>query len=238
MNILSYLLNILSPPRCLACNCNMPIDSEAMFCYDCSKNYSLNDGATCNICGKPIHKDRDKSCASCKDGKIYYIKNVSRYKYNGCIKTAIQNMKFKKRCWISYKFGDAICRTVEKEYSDINFDMILYIPMSPLNEISRGFNQAYEMAAIVSKKLGIPIYTNIIRKRAGVKTQSGLKKKDRIENIKNAFVIFNSHLLENKTILLVDDVFTTGSTINECARVLKRNGAFAVYSVTLATVVQ
>ena len=93
------------------------------------------------------------------------------------------------------------------------------------------------MAAVISKELKIPIENKILYKKAGIKTQSGLKRKERIENIKNAFVVRNSHLLTDKTVLLVDDVFTTGSTINECARTLKRNGALAVYAATLATVV-
>lgn len=236
MKIKDYLFNILAHPKCVACNCTMPIGSNAMFCYNCSKNYYLNNGETCNVCGKPIYENRDKSCPNCKEDKIHYIKNVSRYKYKGSIKDSIHNMKFKKQCWISGKFGDAMYKTIEKEYSDIKFDMVLYVPMSPLNELSRGFNQSFEMASVIAKKLHIPIHTNIIRKRAGVKTQSGLNKKERIENIKNAFVIFNSNLLTDKIVLLIDDVFTTGSTINECAKVLKRNGALAVYTATLATV--
>lgn len=147
-------------------------------------------------------------------------------------------MKFKRRAWIAFDFGRALLKTVKKEYSDIKFDMILYVPMSPLNEFSRGFNQSFEMADIISKELKIPINKRILYKKPGVKTQSGLNRKERIENVRNAFYVRNSKLLTDKTILLIDDVFTTGSTINECSRVLKRNGALAVYTATLATVVQ
>lgn len=237
MKIKDYLLNIVSPPKCLSCNSRLPLDSNAMFCFECSKDYHTNNGETCEICGKPIYKNRDETCANCKEEKIHYIKNVSRYKYKGSIKTAIQNMKFKKRNWIAFEFGKALCKTVRKEYSDIKFDIILYVPMSPISEMLRGFNQSFEMAAIIAQELGIPINTRILYKRAGVKTQSGLKRKERIENIKNAFIVLNSDLLTDKTILLIDDVFTTGSTVNECARTLKRNGALAVYTATLATVV-
>lgn len=237
MKVKDYLLNIISPPKCVACNCRLPIDCVAMFCEECSGDYHLNNGATCEICGKPIHKDRDKTCSVCKQGKIYYIKNVSRYKYKGSIKTAIQNMKFRKRCWIAFEFGRAMCKTIEKEYGDIKFDMILYVPMSPVNELLRGFNQSYEMAQIIGRKLKVPVNGKILFKKSGIKTQSGLGRKERMENIKNAFTVLNPHLLTDKTVLLIDDVFTTGSTVNECAKILKRNGALAVYVATLATVI-
>lgn len=237
MSVKDYLLNIISPPRCLSCNYRMELESKALFCQDCGKDYHLNDGTVCEICGKPIYENRDTTCAHCKTEKRWYIKNVSRYKYKGSIKTAIQNMKFKQREWIAFDFGRALCKTVKSEYSDIKFDMILYVPMSPLHVLSRGFNQSLEMAEIISEQLKIPMGKRIIHKKPGVKTQSGLNRKERIENVKNAFYIRNSHLLTDKTILLVDDVFTTGSTVNECARMLKRNGALAVYTATLATVV-
>lgn len=236
MLLKDYLLNIIAPPRCMSCNRHMPLDSKALFCYECSKSYRRNDKNTCQLCGKPVPENSDKTCGDCKATKIYYAKNVSRYLYKGCIKSSIQNMKFKRRMWIAYEFGKALCDTIKKEYGDITFDMVLYVPMTPLAEMERGFNQSREMAQVISKEFNIPINEKILYKKAGIKTQSGLNRKDRPENIKNAFIVRNSDLLVDKTILLIDDVFTTGSTMNECAKTLKKNGALAVYSVTVATV--
>lgn len=235
MKFKDYLLNILSPPRCVGCNERLELNSEALFCYECSQGYCKNNGAVCEICGKPIYENRDKTCAECKTEKRYYIKNISRYRYEKSIKIAIQNIKFKRRMWIAFKLGNALYETVKEGYSDINFDMILYVPMTPLSEFNRGFNQSYEMADIIAEKLNVPINHKILYKRTGVKTQSGLNRKERAENVKNAFYVRNSHLLTDKTILLIDDVFTTGSTINACAKILRKNGALAVYTATLAT---
>lgn len=237
MTLKEYALNIISPPRCMSCNRRMPLKSKALFCYNCSKEYKINNGKVCDICGKPVLESADATCRECKVTKTYYIKNVSRYLYKGCIKNAVQNMKFKRRMWIAYKFGKSLCKTVQEEYRGINFDMILYVPMTPLGEMERGFNQSYEIASVISENLGIPVINKILYKKAGTKTQSGLNRKDRIENIKNAFIVRNAELLTDKTILLIDDVFTTGSTLNECARMLKRNGALAIYTATVATVV-
>ncbi len=236
MTLKNYLLNIISPPRCVACNERISLNTKAIFCHKCGKDYFLNNRATCKVCGKPIYENRASACAVCNTEKIWYIKNISRYLYKGSIKTAIQNMKFKRRMWISYEFGRSLCKTIKEAYADISFDMILYVPMSSLREMTRGFNQSYEMAEIISEMLNIPMGKNIIFKKPGIKTQSGLNRKERITNIKNAFYIKNSHLLTDKTVLLIDDVFTTGSTVNECARILKKNGALAVYVATLSTV--
>ncbi len=231
-----FLMNIVSSPKCLSCNVRMPVNSTAMFCYDCSKDYFKNNGTLCEICGKPIYENRDTTCAHCKEDRIYYIKNISRYKYKGSIKTAIQNMKFKRREWIAYEFGRTLSKTVKNEYADIKFDMVLFVPMSPLNEFKRGFNQSFEIADIISNNIGVPINKKILFKKPGIKTQSGLNRKERIENVKNAFYVKNSHLLTDKTVLLIDDVLTTGCTVNACAKVLKKNGAMAVYAATVATV--
>ncbi len=237
MTLKEYALNIISPPRCMSCNRRMPLNSEALFRYNCSKEYKINNGRVCGICGRPVLESADSTCRECKLTKTYYVKNVSRYLYKGCIKNAIQNMKFKRRIWIAYEFGKSLCKTVQEEYSDIKFDMILYVPMTPLGKMERGFNQSYEIASVISEKLGIPVINKILYKKAGTKTQSGLNRNDRIKNTKNAFIVRNPQLLTDKTILLIDDVFTTGSTLNECARILKRNGAFAIYTATIATVI-
>ena len=94
MKFKDYLLNILSPPRCVGCNERLELNSEALFCYECSQGYCKNNGAVCEICGKPIYENRDKTCAECKTEKRYYIKNISRYRYEKSIKIAIQNIKF------------------------------------------------------------------------------------------------------------------------------------------------
>lgn len=237
MKIKEYFLNIMSPPKCISCNERMHLNTKALFCFECSKGYFKNNGTTCEICGKPIYENRDKTCAYCKTDKIHYLKNIARYQYKDSIKNAIQNMKFKRRRWISFEFGKALCKTVKEGYHDIDFDLILYVPMSPMSEFQRGFNQSYEMADIISKELDIPISKRILYKKTGIKVQSGLNRKERIENVRNAFFVRNPHLITDKTILLIDDVFTTGSTVNECARILKRNGALAVYVATLATTV-
>ncbi|MBR0277375.1 MAG: ComF family protein [Clostridia bacterium] len=234
MNFSNILLNLISPPVCLACNKYLPTYTNALFCPKCGKNYPIIKGKTCNICGKPISNNSDDTCIECKENKRYFIKNVSRYTYKGCIKTAIKNMKFKNYDWIAFEFGRQICKTIEEKYSDINFDLVMYVPMTKLSEMNRTFNQTFELAYAVSRKFKIPIENNVIYKMPNVKTQSGLSKKDRLENVKNGYIILKPEKIIDKTILLIDDVITTGATLNECSKTLKKAGALAVYTATVA----
>lgn len=231
------IFNILSPPRCMACNRPMKITSDAMFCFECSKTYRKNSGKVCLVCGRPVGENSDKTCTECKTRKIWFDKNVSRYLYKGCVKDAVRNMKFKSRRWIAFGLGNAVCETVLQNYADIKFDMVIDVPMTKLDERKRGFNQSFEFAEAVSEKLKIPHKDKILRKMFGGKTQSGLSRDKRFENVKDKFVVIKPDELEDKVVLLVDDVFTTGATLNECARVLKKSGALAVFCVTAAAAV-
>ncbi len=235
MKFKQLFLNIISPPQCLACGKMLGYSSTAMFCYECSKTYPLNSGNTCAVCGKPVGKNADYICAECKSHRVYYERNVSRYLYKGCVKDAVQNMKFKRRRWIAFEFGRALAKTVEQSYADIDFDMVIPVPMTRFYEYKRGFNQSYEIARIIAAKNGLLCVDNVLKKRMGAKTQSGLNKKDRQTNVKDKFKVKNEKSLVDKVVLLVDDVYTTGATMNECSRMLKKAGALAVYGVTVAT---
>lgn len=237
MKVKDIMFNIISPPRCMACNCLMNVTSTALFCYDCSKTYKLNNGNTCRVCGKPVGEFADLVCASCKSTRIYYESNVSRYLYRGCIKDAIQNMKFKRRKWIAFEFAKALCETASVHFEGIDFDAVIPVPMTKLDEKTRGFNQSKVFAEIISEHLGVTYDDTVLYKKVGAKTQSGLGRKERLANVKNSYIILEPDRIVDKVVLLVDDVFTTGATMNECARVLKKAGAVAVFGITAATTV-
>ena len=237
MKVSDLMWNMLSPPLCMACSKEMSVTDTAMFCYDCGKAYYKTGNFVCRVCGKPIGENADTVCTACKSIKLYIESNVSRYVYKGCIRDAVRNMKFNKQQWICTKFGNALAKTVEGKYADIDFDMVMYVPMTKLAESNRGFNQACEIAMIIAKKIKTPIVHNVLYKKIGTKTQSGLSRKERFLNVRDSFFVCNAEKLTDKVVLLIDDVYTTGATLNECARLLKKHGALAVYTATIATTV-
>ena len=235
MKILDLMSNIISPPVCMSCRKRLSLLSNAKFCYKCSMSYKRVGEHTCDSCGKPIPKNSDRLCVNCKLRKVYFNQSISRYIYDGCIKSAIRNMKFRNQKWIANEFGDMLLKTVREKYDDISFDIIICIPLSNSKMYERGFNQTREIADEISKGINVPIAEKILYKKDNVKTQSGLSAKERIENVKNAYFIKHPERVCDKTILLIDDVFTTGATVNECSKILKKAGALAVYVATVAT---
>lgn len=116
-----------------------------------------------------------------------------------------------------------------------NIDLIVPVPLHRSRKAERGYNQAELLAKYLSSKLGIPLNSrNLIRTKA-TKIQNKLSRHEREQNLKDAFIIRQSNVFKDKRILLVDDIFTTGATVNECSRILMECGVKEVYVITIAT---
>ena len=115
-----------------------------------------------------------------------------------------------------------------------NYDIILYVPMYRLSKWKRGYNQTELIARKIAKTLGIEFVKNNLVKTKNTKKQSTLTKLERKNNIKNAFKITDSKAIYNKNVILFDDIYTTGSTVNECSRIIKIAGAKSIAVLTIA----
>jgi len=116
--------------------------------------------------------------------------------------------------------------------------LIVPVPLHKSRERARGFNQAFELSKPLANMAQIPVLANLLSRVRPTKIQAGLSRRERRMNVAGAFVLSRSKTIEDKTVLLVDDVFTTGATLNECAKILRRNGARRVNVLTLARVVR
>ena len=154
--------------------------------------------------------------------------------------------EFSKKMILQFKNGDCtymapqfamwMYRTASNQLKDM--DMIIPVPMSLLKRIRRKYNQSELLAKQISKLANIPYEPDILYKRKGTRPQEGLTRGARLKNLSGAFDIYpkQAHLLQGKNIALIDDVITTGTTANECARILKKHGAKKVMVVTIARV--
>ena len=147
-------------------------------------------------------------------------------------RTLIHKIKFGKKRWV-IKAYRGIIRKACAENAAGGAEMILPIPLDRHRKREREFNQAEDLARLVSECTGAPILTGVIGKRGG-KPQSTLKRKERLLNLKGQFYMKRAHRIKDRTVLLVDDVYTTGTTVNECAALLGRAGAREVSALILA----
>ena len=201
------LLNLVFPPRCLICR---------------SPGLEL----VCNNCHQQIkfinHKEELKSI-----GTIYSITS-----YEGPIKKGIHAFKFKKKKQLAPWLGGIFIQKLPKSYFQ-DFDFVSYIPISDKRLKERGFNQAKLLAEIVAIHLNLSCQESIKRNKE-TKPQFELKREARIKNMSGAFKISPKTELKGKKIIIVDDIYTTGTTLKECGKVLKASGASQIIGLTLA----
>ena len=207
------ILDLIYPPVCGICE---KINKKRL-CKKCElliKEYEINK----------IEKCRNK----------YFDYQIKLYKYENIIRDKIIDYKFHEKAYLSATFEKMIIKN-EKIYSFLKkYDIILYVPMFKKQEHKRGYNQTYLIAKEIGKTLGIPIEKNNLTKIKDTKKQSTLTKEERKTNVKDAFVIRKSERIVNKKVILFDDIFTTGNTVNECSKVIKMAGAKEVAILTIA----
>lgn len=194
------------------------------------KNFSkLIYPARCPFCDKIIADDK-LMCDSCKDKVIYeeplksVLENsfcVSPFPYQGIYRDAILNLKFKKRQRNAYCLSLYIVQAVRQCYENEHIDFITSVPLSKRQMRKRGFNHAEALARSVSEISGIPYRESLVKIRDN-KVQHTLNRIERAKNVKGVYKIADTKITGNK-ILLVDDIVTTGCTLAECCKVLKKS---------------
>ena len=231
--ITTYFLNLIFPPRCVFCGQIMPPHTDFLVCSQCEDNLPYASGHLCKICGTHIDMVYGNNiCYECRHTKRYFDRAVAPFFYEGLVKNAIIKFKFSGAAANKKVFSKYMIEMI-REFDKI--DCILFTPISGKRHRQRGYNQSELLAEDIIKQLSeIPMY-NILRKIKETKPQSKLPKKDRRNNVKDAYIVTGSEKIKDKQVLLIDDVLTTGSTVNECAKVLKKSGAKKVYVLTLAT---
>ncbi len=242
MKFLSQLIDIIYPPRCHICGRYLSFDkdhpSSHHLCNDCSANLIPITHPICTVCGHPFptSKGQDHLCENCLRKRPWYDFVRSPYLYSGPLMEAIQRFKYNSETHLTSSLGTLLSSFARAWVPDQPAADFLTIPV-PLHRRrlkERGFNQSLLLAKVLASDLGTQLdYLSLIRKRY-TRAQTGLKKEERRRNVKDAFSVIYPDIIKDKKIILVDDVFTTGHTLNECARTLKKSGATCVICLTLA----
>jgi competence protein ComFC len=160
---------------------------------------------------------------------------ICLWKYTGMVKDSLIRFKFYNKPSYYRTYAKLLAERIKKLTDAESFDMIISVPLHKMKELARGYNQAYIIAKSLSRELDIPEMSYLLERTRHTDTQSLLDRNDRQNNVKGAFKVANTEKLMGKTILLVDDILTTGFTMNECGRVLKEAGAVSVVAATMAT---
>ena len=198
----------------------------------------------CGICGKICKESLCKRCAIeiekyeinlvNKNKKMYFNESMHIFKYNEMIRQRLIEYKFQDKSYMYKTFAKIIlknkkvCGFLEK------YDIIIPVPIHKKRRLKRGYNQTELIAKEICKNISLELKTDVLIKQKNIKAQSELNKNERKQNIKNAFEIKNINEIIDKKILLFDDIYTTGRTVNECSKILKKAGAKQIGVVTIA----
>jgi competence protein ComFC len=225
VRVAERFLNLLFPSRCPFCE--GPSSSGFYpFCRTCWQDIRPFAGNRCSICSIPL-AEGPSICGECTKERPSYYKSYVYGIYDGKLKEAINYLKYHKIRGLARPLADLLLRIPLPDA-----DIILPVPPDPERLKKREFNHTSLIARYLSKRLGIPLGVNLLRKIKSTPPQANLKRIDRIRNLRGAFKVFKD--LTQKRVILVDDVITTGATIEECSRALKRAGAEFVYIVAIA----
>lgn len=234
--LLHQLVNYILPLRCLSCY--ELVVGDKGFCAQCWNKLNFITKPYCKLCGYQFNLTilEGSICGKCIKQKPYFDNARSLLKFDQHSKEVIHAFKYYDRTELAEVFAKLIYNKYNSEFADI--DIIIPTPMYKLKRLLRMYNQAHILAkelAILVKK---PLYPNLVIKTKWTKPQASLSKAERERNLSGSFKINARTLakfsIENKTILLVDDVMTTGTTVQSCSKLLKAMGAKSVFVVTIA----
>jgi ComF family protein len=217
--ILDRCLNNLLPPQCILCG---QACGSVCICYACKVDLPWRE-EHCHQCGLPVDGESVDCCSSCIQIPPPFWSVVSPLIYDFPVDCLVQAFKFRRQLAAGRVLSHLIAENVHHQQLAMP-DVLIPVPLHRWRRIRRGFNQSFELADYLGRILGVRVDAGCLRRGRHTSAQSGLSRKQRLKNVRDAFQ-WNSDRRAPAHIALVDDVMTTGTTVAECARVLQRAGA-------------
>ena len=230
-------LSLLFPRRCPVCG-EIVMPKGQRICPPCVKKLDFVREPRCMKCGRSIDEEASRYCHSCETRERHFEKNLALLFYDDCMRRCMAAVKYHHKKEYLAPLGHLLALKFSEELHRFAADCLLPVPLHRSRRRIRGFNQAEELAREVAKELGLPLYTDLLLRHKKTAAQKSLGPDARIRNLAEAFRADETLLSARgvRRIILVDDIFTTGSTIEASARVLRAAGAEAVMSVCLCIV--
>lgn len=237
--ILTGIIDLIFPPRCAACDDLLEQHDALPFCPSCLAGIRFIRSPLCPRCGTPFEaaEGEDHLCGDCLTTERPYTVARSVARYQGALLTAIHRFKYRGKIGIGTVLGRIMADFAAEIWDMKAFERIVPVPLHRKRLRERGFNQSVILARTLSKRFGMPLDFTSLKRQSPTPPQVGLGREARAVNVQGAFTVSHPERIAGRKILLVDDVYTTGSTLEECARVLSRAGAKTVGVLTLARAV-
>ncbi len=232
---LRTLLDLLLPPICHICHSFIPNGGKLHICPQCREQIPAVSSPLCPICGIPfIGMGSDHRCGHCVVHPPHFDLAHSHFRYEGAIRELIHSFKYNRRTHLRAPLALLTLEWLPTFLAHQRPDLIVPVPLHPSRLRQRGFNQAVLIGTVLSRHLSLPLIPDVLVRTRVTEPQITLPAAERHTNVHEAFAVKKPEAVTGKRILLLDDVMTTGSTLNECARVLKKTGAIHIMAITVA----
>lgn len=232
--LVSAAVSLFYPPICEGCGDS--VEPAQYLCAECQARASRIVPPFCEKCAEPFAGviTGPFSCGNCANQTLHFDAAVAGFRARGVVRRLIHEFKYHQRIYLRHVVGEWLVAVLnDPRMSPDRFDVIIPVPLHPAKHRERGFNQAELLARSLSARTALPVELALERVRF-TQTQTAFDRSERMENLHNAFRLRRRRDVRGLRVLLVDDVLTTGSTLSECARVLRRAGASSVYAATAA----
>lgn len=228
MGIIRNVTGVLFTSACPICGEAIGFNEYDM-CPDCKKNTKYVREPKCGKCGRPLYDEEQLLCSGCLKTKHEFEKGLCIFEHSGEIRKSIYDFKYGNRRENGEFYGREAARMYGRTFNHWNIDAIVSVPIHKERELKRGYNQALVFAESVAGCTGIRLEKNLLIRVKKTEPQKELTDEMRYLNLKNAFAVDEARMPGLKNILIVDDIYTTGSTVDACSAILKKAGAEKVY---------
>ncbi|SMC25169.1 comF family protein [Desulfacinum hydrothermale DSM 13146] len=235
-DLLRRLSDWILPPVCAACGAaglDLPVSG---WCCGCLDRVRLVGSPLCPLCGRPYPATEampDHRCGECLEGRFRFDRARSAAVYEEAVQKGILELKFHGSLHWAEALAALILRNPHTRDMLSAADFLVPVPLHPHRIRQRGFNQASVLAHRLARRTGHRV-EKVLERRRKTMPQTRLSRRERLENVRGAFQVLNPHRVKGRKIVVIDDVFTTGTTLSECARALKTARAACVGVVTVA----
>ncbi len=238
---LQTALDFVFPAECVFCHKFLGDDRVVIFCKSCWSKIPFITEPVCPRCGRPyasetvLRNNPNFVCGECRTTQVFFDRALATAYYKDMLKEAIHQFKFNQKAGLGKPLAQLMITHLPKEIDMQEYHAILPVPLHKTRQKQRGYNQSAILAKYISQDYQIPLMVNNLVRIRNTGSQALLKgQKERQENVKNAFRVKFPDPLHDNHIILIDDVLTTGATVNECSKMLKKTGVKSILVLTLS----
>ncbi len=207
--------------------------SHQEICDACNENVFYIKEPRCKKCGKPVRYEEQEYCCDCQKQSFYYVQGRSLWIHKGAVPWSIYQFKYHNRRIYGQFYAQELYRVYGKKIREWGIDLIVPVPLHWRRRRKRGYNQAEIVAKYLGELTGIPVETRLVIRKKYTKPQKSLNNKERVRNLKGVFEVRKT-TVRQKNILLIDDIYTTGSTIDGISKILLEKGHNKVWFLTIS----